>query len=69
MCKGEYLPQRTNRTISILGIGSLELKDLKVYVCNRCGKEIFPEETISKVKQAQYEYASSPKNQLNPIFQ
>lgn len=68
MCRGEYKPNIVNKMVSIMGIEKVELKNLKVYICNGCGKEIYPEETILKFRQAQQEYYSSAPSQLSTVF-
>lgn len=68
MCRGEFKPIIVNKIITVLGIQQVTVRDLKVYRCDGCGKEIFPKETISKLKDIQQKYYCQPADEMGQAF-
>ncbi|MCP4023677.1 MAG: YgiT-type zinc finger protein, partial [Desulfobacteraceae bacterium] len=61
--KGKFKPIDINKTFNIFGIDQVELTNLRIYKCDRCGKEIMPERTIERIKKFQSEFYNQPTNQ------
>ncbi len=74
MCRGYYKPHTINKIMKFFGVNDLTLENLRIYQCDKCGKEIFPEKTIEKINKIQKDFFEKKQgqlrelNQLDPIF-
>lgn len=55
-CSGEFHPQIINKEFHLFGVETIQIKDLKLYVCNGCGAELMPDKTSARVKQELNQY-------------
>ena len=67
-CGGEYKQNIINKKIQVLGLLNLEFDNLEIYICDRCGREIYPPETIKIITTAQNEYFTRGSHAAEPVF-
>jgi YgiT-type zinc finger domain-containing protein len=58
-CGGTFSPQTSDKHFTLFGIEKIEIKNLKTYVCDQCGAELYPDKTLAKIKQVQSQYFSN----------
>lgn len=53
MCRGYYEEKNETVMVSDLRGGAIELPHLRLYRCNQCNAEIYPEKTIEIIQNCQ----------------